>query len=68
MDHYLLIVADIMSLLEAKPLEKSLPPLIPSIPRVTELLASLISPLPSIQIRNPPLDSPPFTPSDIKPI
>jgi hypothetical protein len=46
----------------------SLPPLIPSIPGVTEPLVSGLSiPLPILQIPTPPLDSPPFKGSDIKP-
>jgi hypothetical protein len=49
------------------PLDLSLPPLIPSIPGVTEPLASNAIPLPVLQIPTPPLDSPPFTASDIKP-
>ncbi|KAJ9138992.1 Selenium binding protein [Coniochaeta hoffmannii] len=49
------------------PLGISLPPLIPAIPGVTEPLASNAPPLPILQIPTPPLDSPPFTASDIKP-
>lgn len=45
----------------------SLPPLIPSIPGVTEPLASNAPPLPVLQLPTPPLESPPFTPNDIKP-
>lgn len=45
----------------------SLPPLIPSIPGVTEPLASNAPPLPILQVPTPPLDSPPFTPSNIQP-
>lgn len=45
----------------------SLPPLIPSIPGVTEPLASNAPPLPVLQLPTPPLASPPFTGSDIKP-
>lgn len=45
----------------------SLPPLIPSIPGVTEPLASNAPPLPVLQVPTPPVDSPPFEPSDIKP-
>lgn len=48
-------------------LDLSLPPLIPSIPGVTEPLTSNAPPLPILQLPTPPLDSPPFTPSDIKP-
>jgi hypothetical protein len=45
----------------------SLPPLIPSIPGVTEPLASNAPPLPILQVPTPPLASPPFTASNIKP-
>jgi selenium-binding protein 1 len=45
----------------------SLPPLIPAIPGVTEPLASNAPPLPILQVPTPPLDSPPFTASNIKP-
>lgn len=45
----------------------SLPPLVPAIPGVTEPLASNAPPLPILQLPTPPLDSPPFTPSNIKP-
>ncbi|KAH7020869.1 uncharacterized protein B0I36DRAFT_393091 [Microdochium trichocladiopsis] len=45
----------------------SLPPLIPSIPGVTEPLYDIVPPLPIIQVPLPPLDSPPFTASDLKP-
>jgi hypothetical protein len=38
----------------------SLPPLIPSIPGVTEPLSSNAPPLPILQIPTPPLESPPF--------
>ncbi|PSN59536.1 hypothetical protein BS50DRAFT_614531 [Corynespora cassiicola Philippines] len=38
----------------------SLPPLIPSIPGVTEPLASNVPPLPILQVPTPPLESPPF--------
>jgi hypothetical protein len=49
------------------PLGISLPPLIPAIPGVTEPLASNAPPLPILQVPTPPLPSPPFTPSNIKP-
>jgi selenium-binding protein 1 len=49
------------------PLGISLPPLIPSIPGVTEPLASNAPPLPILQLPTPALESPPFTASDIKP-
>jgi hypothetical protein len=45
----------------------SLPPLIPSIPGVTEPLASNAPPLPILQLPTPPLESPPFTGSDLTP-
>lgn len=41
--------------------------LIPSIPGVTEPLSNNDIPLPVLQLPTPPLDSPPFTASDIKP-
>lgn len=43
------------------PLGLSLPPLIPAIPGVTEVLADNQIPLPVLQIPTPPLDSEPFT-------
>ncbi|KXH56920.1 hypothetical protein CSAL01_11739 [Colletotrichum salicis] len=49
------------------PLGLRLPPLIPSIPGVTEPLASNAPPLPILQIPTPPLESPPFTGANIKP-
>ena len=45
----------------------SLPPLIPSIPGVTDPIVSNAPPLPILQVPTPPLVSPPFTGSDIKP-
>ncbi|OQD76388.1 hypothetical protein PENDEC_c004G06959 [Penicillium decumbens] len=45
----------------------SLSPLIPTIPGVTEPLTSNAPPLPVLQVPTPPLESPPFTPSAIKP-
>ncbi|KAK4127026.1 hypothetical protein N657DRAFT_566176 [Parathielavia appendiculata] len=46
----------------------SLPgPLIPSIPGVTTPLTQNAPPLPILQVPTPPLDSPPFTASNIKP-
>lgn len=45
----------------------SLPPLIPSIPGVTEPLSSNAPPLPILQIPTPPLESPPWEGSNIKP-
>ncbi|KAE8452053.1 hypothetical protein EG329_002218 [Mollisiaceae sp. DMI_Dod_QoI] len=53
---------------EAEPeAQLSLPPLIPTIPGVTEPLTSNAPPLPILQIPTPPLPSPPFTGSNIKP-
>lgn len=58
----------LVSSVHAKPLDLSIPGgVIPSIPGVTEPLASLAPPLPILQVPTPPLDSPPFTPSTIKP-
>lgn len=45
----------------------SLPPIIPVIPGVTEPLAKNAPPLPILQAPTPPLASPPFTASNIKP-
>ncbi|KAJ5239123.1 hypothetical protein N7468_003742 [Penicillium chermesinum] len=45
----------------------SLPPLIPTIPGVTEPLTTNAPPLPILQLPTPPLESPPFNGSDIKP-
>ncbi|KAI0120842.1 hypothetical protein F4776DRAFT_665469 [Hypoxylon sp. NC0597] len=46
----------------------SLPPLIPAIPGVTTpLLNNIAPPLPVLQVPTPPLESPPFEASDIKP-
>lgn len=45
----------------------SLPPLIPSIPGVTEPLTENSPPLPILQVPTPPLESPPFTASNLKP-
>lgn len=53
---------------EAEPdAQLSLPPLIPTIPGVTEPLTSNAPPLPILQIPTPPLPSPPFIGSDLKP-
>lgn len=49
------------------PLGLSLPPLIPSIPGVTEPLSSNIPPLPILQVPTPPLESSPFPVSNIQP-
>lgn len=45
----------------------SLPPLIPSIAGVTDPLTTNAPPLPILQVPTPPLESPPFNPSNIKP-
>jgi len=45
----------------------SLPPLIPSIPGVTEALNDLAPPLPILQVPTPALDSEPFEVTEIKP-
>lgn len=55
------------AILSEKALGLSLPPLIPAIPGVTEPLVGLAPPLPILQIPTPPLDSPPFEVSNIKP-
>jgi selenium-binding protein 1 len=61
-------VATLVSLLSlGESLGISLPPLIPSIPGVTEPLTTNAPPLPVLQVPTPPLESPPFTPSSIKP-
>lgn len=49
------------------PLGISLPPLIPSIPGVTVPLVDAAPPLPILQIPTPPLDSPPFEVTEIRP-
>jgi hypothetical protein len=49
------------------PLDLSLPPLIPYIPGVSELLYQVVPPLPILQVPLPPLPAPPFTASNIKP-
>lgn len=41
--------------------------LIPKIPGVTDILSGIDLPLPILQLPTPPLDSPPYTPSNIKP-
>ena len=50
-----------------QPLDLSLPPLIPAIPGVTEPLASGVPPLPILQVPTPPLVSPPFDVTEIRP-
>lgn len=55
------------SVSKRSPLGISLPPLIPSIPGVTEPLVDLAPPLPILQIPTPPLDSQAFETKDIKP-
>ncbi|KAF2105407.1 hypothetical protein BDV96DRAFT_375895 [Lophiotrema nucula] len=51
----------LLAVLSATVSALSLPPLIPSIPGVTEPLASNAPPLPILQVPTPPLESPPFT-------
>lgn len=63
-------VPSLSGLLPAKrsPLDASVPNgLIPSIPGVTEPLSTGAPPLPILQVPTPPLESAPFTPSDIRP-
>jgi hypothetical protein len=70
MTHSIFLVTALAALALASPLAEpqlSLPPLIPAIPGVTEPLASNAPPLPILQIPTPPLPSPPFTGSNIKP-
>ena len=51
-----------------EPLDLSIPKgLIPSIPGVTEPLASNAPPLPVLQLPLPPVESEPFTPSKLRP-
>jgi hypothetical protein len=45
----------------------SLPPLIPTIPGITDPIVSNAPPLPILQVPTPPLPSTPFTGSNIKP-
>ncbi|RPA74718.1 hypothetical protein BJ508DRAFT_30569 [Ascobolus immersus RN42] len=45
----------------------SLPPLIPAIPGVSDLINNLSPALPILRVPTPPLASPPFTPSTLKP-
>ena len=66
------VCASLVALAAAVPAPKpepqiSLPPLIPTIPGVTESLTSNAPPLPILQVPTPPLPSPPFTGSNIKP-
>ncbi|KAK6542278.1 hypothetical protein TWF694_006238 [Orbilia ellipsospora] len=50
-----------------KPDPLSIPPLIPTIPGITDPLASLAPPLPILKVPTPPIASPPFTASSLKP-
>ena len=59
--------AALTGLLASQAVALSLPPLIPAIPGVTEPLSNNNIPLPILQIPTPPLSSPPFTPSNLKP-
>ncbi|KAK1765581.1 hypothetical protein QBC33DRAFT_571274 [Phialemonium atrogriseum] len=61
------VAAGVAPVVKKAPFGISLPPLIPSIPGVTEPLASNAPPLPILQLPTPPLESPPFTASNIKP-
>lgn len=63
----LVFIAGVTSIVLAKPLDISLPPLIPSIPGVTEALDTLVPPLPILQFPTPALYSPQFTARNIKP-
>ena len=45
----------------------SLPPLIPTIPGITDPIVSNAPPLPILQVPTPPLASDPFTGSQLKP-
>ncbi|KAF2159019.1 hypothetical protein M409DRAFT_30554 [Zasmidium cellare ATCC 36951] len=68
-----LALASLLALATAAPKDTptkrqiSLPPLIPSIPGVTEPLSSNAPPLPILQLPTPPLPEVPYTPSNIKP-
>lgn len=55
------------SLLASSVSALSLPPLIPSIPGVTEALNDIVPPLPVLQVPTPALDSPPWEGSNIRP-
>jgi hypothetical protein len=56
-----------VSEVEKRDPQLSLPPLIPSIPGVTDPLVSILPPLPILQPPTPPLESPPFEVENIKP-
>lgn len=56
-----------VSSVEKRNPQLSLPPLIPSIPGVTEPLVSLVPPLPVLQVPTPPLESEPFETVDVRP-
>jgi selenium-binding protein 1 len=53
--------AFLAALLSSTASSLSLPPLIPSIPGVTEPLSTNAPPLPILQVPTPPLSSPPFS-------
>lgn len=55
------------SVSKRSPLGISLPPLIPSIPGVTEPLVDGAPPLPILQLPTPPLDSLPFETKNLQP-
>ncbi|EPS39639.1 hypothetical protein H072_6558 [Dactylellina haptotyla CBS 200.50] len=50
-----------------RPNPLSIPPLIPTIPGITDPLASLAPPIPILKVPTPPIKSPPFTASSLKP-
>lgn len=62
-----LLMASGALLAQGSPLGLSLPPLIPDIEGVTVPLYNIVPPLPVLQAPLPPVDSPPFTGSEIKP-
>lgn len=64
---FALLIASGAFLAHASPLDLSLPPLIPDIEGVTVPLYNIVPPLPILQAPLPPVDSPPFTGSEIKP-
>ncbi len=74
MTRYFITVAVLASFALASPVPEpvakpqlSLPPLIPSIPGITDPVVSNAPPLPILQVPTPPLASPPFIGSNIKP-
>lgn len=62
------LLTGLLGSVAATPLDLSIPGgLIPAIPGVTEPLNDLAPPLPILQVPTPPLESEPFTGSDIQP-